>query len=386
MSMQNRSTDPWLIAIVAILIGLGLVMVYSASAVLAAEATGDEARYFSRQLISVVVGLLLCVGTAVTPTRVFRRYRVLFYAACIFGLLLCFVPGVANSVNGASRWIGFGSVNVQPSEFTKIAVLIWLAHFLDRNRKTISDRRTVMKAIAIPVLPMVLILLEPDFGTTAILAGLTFTMLFIAGLRPLHIGVLTGGALAVGIPAMLMEQYRIRRLLSFMDPWETMDSTGYHIIQSWIAMHSGGVWGQGLGNSIAKLHYLPEPWTDFIGSVIAEELGLVRLIGMITLYALLVWRGLYIARRARDSFGMYLAGTITAMIGAEAFFNLAVIMGLVPPKGLVLPFISYGASAMMSHLWAIGILLSITAEADEGHAIEGWPKRRDPKIPTEQVA
>ena len=127
MSMRNRSTDPWLIAIVSILIVLGLVMVYSASAVLAAEATGDEARYFSRQLISVVAGTILCVGTAVTPTRVFRRYRLLFYAACIFGLILCFIPGISNEVNGARRWIGFGSVNVQPSEFTKIAVLIWLA-------------------------------------------------------------------------------------------------------------------------------------------------------------------------------------------------------------------------------------------------------------------
>ena len=178
----------------------------------------------------------------------------------------------------------------------------------------------------------------------------------------------------------------MKRLVSFMNPWETMDSEGYHIIQSWIAMHSGGVWGQGLGNSVAKLHFLPEPWTDFIGSVIAEELGLVRLVGVITLYALFVWRGLHIARRARDSFGMYLAGTITVMVGAEAFFNLAVIMGLVPPKGLVLPFISYGASAMMSHLWAVGILLSITAEADDARAIEGWPKRKDPKPKSSQAA
>ena len=204
-------------------------------------------------------------------------------------------------------------------------------------------------------------------------------MLFIAGLRPFHMGILVGSGLIVGIPAMMMEQYRMKRLVSFLNPWETMDSEGYHIIQSWIAMHSGGVWGQGLGNSIAKLHFLPEPWTDFIGSVIAEELGLVRLVGVIALYALFVWRGLHIARRARDAFGMYLAGTIVMMVGLEAMFNLAVIMGLVPPKGLVLPFISYGASAMMSHLWAVGILLSIAAEADHGKAVEGWPQRKDPR-------
>ena len=372
--MKNRTTDPWLIAIVAILIGLGLVMVYSASAVLAAENTGDEARYFSRQLISVVVGIVLCIATAVTPTRVFRKYRLVFLTACIFGLLLCFVPGFSNEVNGARRWVGFGSVNVQPSEFTKIAVLIvWP---LPRPQSPLSGTEMVLKAMAIPILPMMLILMEPDFGTTAIMAGLTFMMLFIAGLRPFHMGILVGSGLIVGIPAMMMEQYRMKRLVSFLNPWETMDSEGYHIIQSWIAMHSGGVWGQGLGNSIAKLHFLPEPWTDFIGSVIAEELGLVRLVGVIGLYALFVWRGLHIARRARDAFGMYLAGTIVMMVGLEAMFNLAVIMGLVPPKGLVLPFISYGASAMMSHLWAVGILLSIAAEADHGKAVEGWSKRR----------
>jgi cell division protein FtsW len=384
--MKNRSTDPWLIAIVAILVVLGLVMVYSASAVLAGESSGDETRYFSRQLISVVAGILLCVATAVTPTRVFRRYRLLFFAATVFGLVLCFVPGVSNEVNGARRWIGFGSVNLQPSEFAKIAIMIWLAHFLDRNRKRLGDRRVILQALAIPLLPMLLILLEPDFGTTAIIAGLTLTMLFIAGLRYVHLGILAGAGLIIGIPAMLMEQYRMNRLVSFMNPWETMDSEGYHIIQSWIAMHSGGIWGQGLGNSVAKLHFLPEPWTDFIGSVIAEELGLIRLVGVITLYALFVWRGLHIARRARDAFGMYLAGTITAVVGAEAFFNLAVIMGLVPPKGLVLPFISYGASAMMAHLWAVGILLCIAAEADSGVAVEGWPQRRDSPPSSSQAA
>ena len=170
-------------------------------------------------------------------------------------------------------------------------------------------------------------------------------------------------------------QYRMDRITSFTDPWAAQQAEGYHTIQSWVAMHSGGLWGQGLGNSMAKLHFLPEPWTDYIAAVIAEELGLLRLGIMIILFGIFVWRGLVIARRARDAFGMFLAATLTAMIGFEAFFNLAVVMGMVPPKGLVLPFISYGSSAMLANLWAVGVLLSIAAEGNEEALKKGWPLR-----------
>lgn len=378
---MNRRTDPWLIAIVVMLVALGLVMVYSASAVVAVEEYGNELKYFSRQAVAVVAGIVVCVATAVTPTRVFRRYRAAFYTAAIIGLVMCFVPGLQYRANGAARWVGFGSVNVQPSEFAKVAVLLMLAHHLDRWRNQITDHRVILSAWLFPIPVMALVVIEPDFGTTAIIAGLSAIMLFVAGMRPLHIGIAGVAGLVVGVPVLLVEQYRVQRLSSFLDPWAAMDGDGYHVIQSWIAMHSGGLWGQGLGNSMAKLHFLPEPWTDFIGAVIAEELGLVRLIAVIGLFGLFVWRGLHIARRARDAFGMYLAGTLTAMVGFEAFFNLAVVMGMVPPKGLVLPFVSYGASAMIAHLWAVGMLLSIAAETDAAEATEGWPDRRN-AVPT----
>ena len=163
-----------------------------------------------------------------------------------------------------------------------------------------------------------------------------------------------------------------------MDPWSVSDNEGHQVIQSWVAMHSGGFWGQGLGNSVAKLHWLPEPWTDFIGAVVAEELGLAAIIGLIGLYSIFLWRGLHIARNARDAFSMLLASTLTLMVGFEAFFNLGVVMGVLPPKGLVLPFISYGATAMMSHLWVIGILLSISAESHNAPVSSGWPKAHEP--------
>jgi cell division protein FtsW len=288
------------------------------------------------------------------------------------GLLLCFVPGVAYKANGACRWLGFGSIHVQPSEFAKIAVLAVLADYLERHRGRLHEPRVALCAAAIPLPVMALVLPEPDFGTTAIVAMLSGVMLFLAGLRVTHLAMAAGAAGAIGLPVLVLEQYRVQRLTSFLDPWAAEQGDGYHVIQSWIAMHSGGLFGQGLGNSLAKLHFLPEPWTDFIAAVVAEELGLVGILALLTLYAAFVWRGLRIALRARDAHGMYLAGSITAMIGLQAALNLGVVMGVLPPKGLVLPFISYGASALVAQLWAVGILLSIAAEADDKHPSLGW--------------
>ncbi|MFT5683736.1 MAG: cell division protein FtsW [Myxococcota bacterium] len=369
---MNRRIDPWLLLIVATLITFGLVMVYSASAMVSADWTGDEVQYVKRQFVAILAGGVMCIGSAITPMRSFRRYRMLFYSACVVGLILCFVPGIGHSVKGASRWLGFGAVNVQPSEFAKIAMLIVLADYLHRWRGYIEDPRVILKSLAIPLPLMLLIIPEPDFGSTAIMGGLAALMLFIAGVKIRHITVTSLVGIAVGIPVLFAEEYRVARLTNFLDPWDDAQGGGFHTIQSWLAMHSGGLWGQGLGNSIAKLHFLPEPWTDYIAAVIAEELGFVRLVIVIGLYGLFVWRGLYIARRARDAFSTYLAATITAMVGFEAFFNLGVVMGMLPPKGLVLPFLSYGATAMMSHLWAVGILLSIAAEADDTPIEKGW--------------
>lgn len=380
---MNRRTDLWLLSVVAALVVIGLVMVFSASAVVAGEGTGDPTYFFKRQLIAVGIGTVVCAATAFTPLATIRRWRLAGYVACLVALALVFVPGLQHKANGAARWLGFGSLHIQPSEFTKIVVLVMLADFLDRWRGYLGDWRVLLRAILIPLPALALILPEPDFGTTAILAGLSGLMLFIAGLRTSHMAVVGGLGAAVGIPVMLAEAYRVERLTSFMDPWAVADAEGYHTIQSWLAMHSGGLTGQGLGNSMAKLYFLPEPWTDYIGSVIAEELGLVAIATILALFGALVWRGLDIARKARDPFGMFLAATLTAMIGLNAFFNFAVIMGLVPPKGLVLPFISYGASAMIANLWAVGLLLCISAETQSSPAVatgapaDGWPMRHE---------
>lgn len=376
--MNNRSTDPWLITVVALLMVVGLVMVYSASAVVAAERTSDAMYFFKRQIFAVVLGLPLAVGAALTPMSLWRRFGKLFYGLCAVGLVLCFVPGLQHRANGAARWLGLGPLHLQPSEFAKIAVLIVLADFLDKNRGRMSEPATLVRAALVPLPAMVLILPEPDFGSTAITAGLCTIMLFVAGMRFAHMAVVGGIGALVGVPVMLAEQYRVQRLTSFLDPWASLEGDGYHVIQSWIAMHSGGLWGQGLGNSVAKLHFLPEPWTDFIAAVTAEELGLAGIFVLLCLYSAFVWRGLAIARRARDPFGMLLASCLTIGIGVQAFFNMAVVMGMVPPKGLVLPFMSYGASALMAHLLCVGLLLSVASEAREVPLASGWAEAEPP--------
>ncbi|MEC8425493.1 MAG: putative peptidoglycan glycosyltransferase FtsW, partial [Myxococcota bacterium] len=330
---MNRSIDFWIVGIVAVLLGLGLVFVYSASAVVADDWTGNGLRYVIRQLIALGIGGALAVLTALAPTLQLRKYRKAFYIAVMVGLVLTYVPGIQHVSKGAARWIGFGGFNVQPSEFAKIAVLVVLAHFLDRWRGYIRDWRVLLQAALIPAPVLLAVLLQPDFGTTAIIAGMCFMMLYVAGMKLSHVAILGGGGLAAGVPILLLEPYRLRRLVSFLDPFKYEDAGGHQVIQGWVAMHTGGLTGQGLGNSMAKLHFLPEPWTDFIGAVIGEELGWVGLVAVVGLYGLFVWRGLHIARRAKDAFGMFLAATITAMVGLEAFFNLAVILGLVPPKG-----------------------------------------------------
>ena len=378
---MNRSIDFWMVTLVAVLLGFGLVMVYSASAVVADDWTGNGLRYVMRQLIAMGIGGALAIGTALTPTHTLRRYRKAIYGAILVALVLTYIPGIQHSAKGAARWIGFGGVNIQPSEFAKIGVLLALAHYLDRWRGYLEDYRVALQAAGIPLLMMIPVLLQPDAGTTLIIGGLSFCMLYVAGLRMRHVAVAGAASLVVGIPLLVMEPYRVQRLISYLDPFKYEDTGGHQIIQGWVAMHTGGLTGQGLGNSLAKLHFLPEPWTDWIGAVIGEELGLVGLVVVIGFYGLFVWRGFAIARSAKDAFGMYLAAALTAKVGFEAFFNLGVVTGLVPPKGLVLPFISYGASATISNLWAVGILLSIAAEARDAPIPAGWPHRKT-QLPT----
>lgn len=359
---MERRFDRKLIAVVLALLVLGLVMVQSASGPVASDRMHDPWFYVKRQSFAMIPGLVGCAILAFLPYETLRRYAWGAYGAVIVALLLVFVPGISHGANGATRWIGMGSVHLQPSEFAKIVVVLCMAHFLDQHAGRLNDaRRVLLPALLIPVPLLVLVLAEPDFGTTVIIGGMAFLTLYVAGLSTRWIYAICALGVAGIIPALTFAAYRMERVKSFLDPWADAAGSGYQVIQSLIAFHSGGLTGRGLGESQAKHLFLPEPWTDFVASVLAEELGLVGVFALLGLYTLLVWRGLHIARNAPDLFGTLLATSLTAALGLQAFFNLGVVTGIVPPKGLVLPFMSYGASAIIAHLFCVGMLLNVSA-------------------------
>jgi len=374
--MTTRGHDRILAAAVAVLLVLGLVMVQSASGPEAAEKLGDPWFYVKRQSIAVVIGLSLCASVALMPYEWLKKTAWLMYAAVAIGLVLLMVPGVGRQVNGATRWIGVGGFNIQPSEFAKIAIILCTSLLIAGNLGRINDPKVAGKIFLVPLPLMMLVLMQPDFGTTALLVGLTFVLFFVGGLPSRWLWVFTGTMVAIGAPVVAFASYRMRRLESFFDPWADAAGSGYQVIQSMIAFQSGGPTGQGLGESHSKHMFLPEPWTDFVGSVMAEELGFIGVLFLLGLYAVVILRGMSIARRAPDFFGMLVASSVTALLAGQAFLNLGVAMGILPPKGLVLPFMSYGGSAIMVHLMCVGLLLNISANGRSESARMLSPYRR----------
>jgi cell division protein FtsW len=348
------------ITIVAILV-LGLIMVQSASGPIASEVNGDSLHYVKRQGLAVILGLSASVALAIMPYSWIRRFAWWAYAGVIIALVALMIPGVGREVNGSVRWIGVGGFNLQPSEFAKIAIVVCLGSFVAGNVGKLNDRNVILKAMLVPAPILVLVMCQPDFGTTMLLFALTFVLLLVGGLPSKWLLGLVAGAVAAGVPLVLLASYRLKRLTSFLDPWEDAAGSGYQVIQSMVAFQSGGVTGQGLGESHAKHLFLPEPWTDFVGSVMAEELGFVGVVVLISLYCVVVWRGVEIARRAPDMFGVLVAITLTCLLGGQAILNFGVVMGALPPKGLVLPFMSYGGSAVIVHLMSVGLILNVSA-------------------------
>ncbi len=368
MNMEDRAAGPdrLLLVVVGVLLLVGLVMVQSASGPVAAEWYLDPWYFVKRQAFAGTVGVLGMAAVALLPYRWLRQQAWALYGAVAVGLVLVFVPGIGRTVKGAARWISVGAFTVQPSEFAKLAVILTVAWWLQRHQGRLQDLRgVVIPTLFIPLPLMVLVLMEPDFGNTAILAGLTLLLLSVAGLSVRWLGALVAVTLLGLGPAMLLASYRVRRWMGFLDPWADPSGDGYQIIQSLVAYASGGFAGRGLGESQSKHMFLPEPWTDFIGSVVGEELGLLGILMLLTLYGALVWRGFHIASRAPDLFGVMVAVAITALLGGQAFFNLGVTLGVVPPKGMVLPLVSYGGSALMCHLIALGVLMNISIHGTE---------------------
>lgn len=339
----------------------GLVMVYSASAVKAAEAFGDPYYYVKRQGAAGAVGFAAMI---LAMRQGYRRLEVMAYPillASLVLLVLVLVPGIGSVAGGARRWIRIAGMGFQPAEVAKLAMVIYLARSLARKKEKV-------RSFSIGFLPHTLVaglfglllLGQPDFGSAVILGVMLFVMLFCAGAK---ISWLVGSVL-VAVPVLFHlvagKEYRLKRFLAFLDPWKYRQDIGYQVAESLMSVGSGGIAGQGLGAGKQKLYYLPEAHTDFIFSVIGEELGLLGILALVALFVLLVWRGMRAAFLASDAFGAYLALGCTSLLGLQGIVNMLVAMGFLPTKGLALPFVSYGRTALVVSLWAAGVLLSIS--------------------------
>jgi cell division protein FtsW len=356
-----------LITCLVILLG-GLVILASASVSISDRTAGDAFFYLERQLLAAFVGLLLGAACLFVPMRVWQSLGPLFLLLAFVLLALVFVPGLGHTVNGSTRWIRAGFMNIQVSEPARLCLLIYLAGYLVRRNRVLRDGFSgFLRPIALLSVACMMLLAEPDFGATIVLLATAMVMLFVAGarMRDFFLFLIVGG---VGLSAMaIASPYRLKRLTGFMDPWSDPFNSGFQLTQSLIAIGRGEWFGVGLGDSVQKLFYLPEAHTDFVFAVYAEEFGLLGSLLMIGVFLALLWRILRLARQAaavERLFEAYLAVGIGTWLGLQAFINIGVNMGLLPTKGLTLPLISYGRSSLIVALASIGILMRIHHELE----------------------
>ncbi len=360
---EKQPSDYLLIFVVITLLTIGLIMILSASSIRAYNLYGDSFYLFRQQLISTLIGIGAMFFFMTVDYHFYKKMAPLILAISIILLIIVLIPGVGILVGGSRRWLPLGPIRIQPSEIAKLGMVIYTARFLSGSRERLSSFwKGVIPPIIIFGLIFLLILLEPDLGTGITLAGTFFIMLFAAGIKMTHLLVLASGSIPLFIYFILSEDYRRERLLAFLNPWADPLDTGYHIIQSLIALGTGGLFGVGLGNSKQKFLYLPEPGTDFIFAVLGEELGLIGAFLVLLLYFVLVWRGFKIALAAPDTFGVMMAIGLTGMIIFQAIINIGVVTSSIPVTGITLPFISYGGTSLVIMLSGIGILLNISRQ------------------------
>ena len=361
---KRVSVDKILFAVTLLLVVAGLVMVFSASAVMAKERYGSASAFFLRQLGWAIAGVLAMIVLMKVDYRRYQHPAIVFTMIGVTTLLLITVFFLDRSHN-THRWIRLGPVSLQPSELAKPAIIFFLSYFLaDRSRDIGDWRRTIIPAALPCLLLAALIVKQPDLGTAMACVFITATILFVAGMEMKYLWY---GALA-SAPILYLLVFRVgwryKRILAFLHPEADPKGAGFHIIQSLIAVATGGLTGTGLMEGKQKLFYLPEPHTDFIFSVLAEEVGLLGSLFVLALFAVFMYRGIRAAMRCHDAFGRYLATGITAMVVVQALFNISVVLGLLPTKGIPLPFISYGGTSLFIMLASVGVLLNITQHAE----------------------
>jgi len=349
--------------ITLILIAIGVIMIYSSSGIYAYEKFGDSIHFLERHLWFLLLGFIIMLAAMSVNLAEIEKFSKVIVAFSILLLLLVVIPGVGISVAGARRWFRIGILSFQPSEFAKIALIIYLAGFFERKGYKIKDLfYGYLPCMSVVVLTSLLVLLQPDLGTAVAIFFVGALTVFIAGGKLKHL--LT--TVLLGLPFLyyliLSVPYRMRRILIFVDPWRDTQGSGFQIIQSFLALGSGGLFGVGLGQSRQKLFYLPESHTDFIFSIIGEELGFMGTVAVVILFGALMWLGMRAFFREQRPFNKILIFGVTCMIAFEALVNIGVSVGAFPTKGLPLPFISYGGSSLIFHMAAVGLMLNAMRE------------------------
>ena len=361
---RKVTPDMWLFGAVAALVALGIVMVYSASAIVAADRFGDPLFFLRKQVFWATLGAAGLWAALRMDYRRLERLVVPLLALSLVLLVLVLVPPFGQNINGTWRWLRLGPLSFQPVELAKFALVLYLASFLARREGEVARfRRGLLPVLLIAGALAALTLVQPDLGNSIALLVLALGLAYLAGARVAHMGLIAAAALPVVAVLVAMKPYRWRRMVAFMNPWDDPQGAGFQIIQSFLALGSGGWLGRGLGESKQKLFYLPEPYTDFIFSILGEELGLVGATAVIAVFTVLVWRGLRVGLRAPDPFGSYLALGLTLLLATQTIVNIGVVTGALPTKGLPLPFVSFGGSALLTTMFSAGVLLNISQHA-----------------------
>ena len=361
---KRVSVDRWLFTVTMLLVFVGLVMVFSASAVMARERFGSPYAFLLKQLVWAAAGLAAMVVAMRVDYRRYKHPALVFSFLGITTLLLISVFFLDRSHN-THRWFRVGALSFQPSELAKPVLILFLAYFLEARTKAMDDWRNTLAPAAAPVLVLLgLIVLQPDLGTAIACAGIAACILYVAGMRLRYFAYAFGASLVPLYFLIFHVSWRRDRILAFLNPYADRQKTGFHIIQSLIAVGTGVITGTGLMEGKQKLFYLPEPHTDFIFAVTAEELGLLGALFVVTLFAIFLWRGMRVSWRTEDIFGRYLAVGITSMVVLQAFINISVVLGMMPTKGIPLPLVSYGGSSIFVTLACVGVLLNITKQAE----------------------
>jgi cell division protein FtsW len=367
--VKKLRRDWFLFAIAASLALFGAVMVYSASAMISLQETAKNPEgasqffYFYKQFGFTIFGLVAMYAASKIDYRLYQNKTVVYGILGVTAVLLLAVYGFP-AINGAKRWIRISGFSLQPSEIAKIALPIFFAYFLTEKEDSVGElKETVLPCAAVLGLFGALIMFEPDLGTTMVLCVIFITVYFAAGAKWLHIVLAVGSLLVVGVAALILSPWRMKRLFAFLNPWENSSDGSYQVVQGLYAIGSGGILGEGFAKGQQKLFYLPYPYSDFIFAVVGEELGLIGTLAVVIAFGLLLWRGTRAALLAPDRFGMLLGIGIITGIVVQALFNISVVISILPAKGIPLPFISYGGSSIIVTLFAVGILLNISQYA-----------------------